>query len=108
MTQQQHAPQPPPLPPPPYAVRLDPATARSFAVNGATILLLDVPEGTPIGLDQQVRVVVCVVDGCRGTPHEESGSESTPPARQAGGWRLAALPPATAAAAAHTTPTTTT
>lgn len=43
-------------PPPtaPYSVHLDPESARRLATNGATILLLDVPEATPIGLDQQV------------------------------------------------------
>eukprot|EP00775_Hariotina_reticulata_P011434 gene11434-11580_t len=43
-----------PASPPPYSVHLSPETARNFATNGATILLLDVPLGTPIGLDQQV------------------------------------------------------
>lgn len=38
----------------PYSVQLDPESARRLATNGATILLLDVPEATPIGLDQQV------------------------------------------------------
>lgn len=37
-----------------YSVQLDPDSARTLATNGATILLLDVPEATPIGLDQQV------------------------------------------------------
>lgn len=37
-----------------YSVQLDPDSARKLATQGATILLLDVPEATPIGLDQQV------------------------------------------------------
>jgi hypothetical protein len=37
-----------------YSVQLDPDSARRLATHGATILLLDVPEATPIGLDQQV------------------------------------------------------
>jgi hypothetical protein len=40
----------------PYSVQLDPESARRLATNGATILLLDVSEATPIGLDQQVRL----------------------------------------------------
>lgn len=43
----------------PYTVQLDPDTARTLATNGATILLLDVPEATPIGLDQQVWMCKC-------------------------------------------------
>jgi hypothetical protein len=38
----------------PYTVQLDPESARNLAAHGGTMLLLDVPEGTPIGLDQQV------------------------------------------------------
>eukprot|EP00878_Enallax_costatus_P021228 GHUV01022468.1.p1 GENE.GHUV01022468.1~~GHUV01022468.1.p1 ORF type:complete len:165 (+),score=24.58 GHUV01022468.1:623-1117(+) len=38
----------------PYAVQLDPDSARNLATHGASILLLNVPLGTPIGLDQQV------------------------------------------------------
>lgn len=49
----------------PYTVQLDPDTARTLTSNGATILLLDVPEATPIGLDQQVRVCECF---CWGFP----------------------------------------
>jgi hypothetical protein len=41
----------------PYSVQLDPDTARRMATHGATILLLDVPLGMPIGVDQQVRHV---------------------------------------------------
>ena len=40
----------------PYTVRLDAETAREMAVKGATILLLDIPEGTVVGIDQQVRI----------------------------------------------------
>lgn len=39
----------------PYTVRLDANTARELATKGSTIVLLDVPEGTVIGMDQQVR-----------------------------------------------------
>jgi len=42
----------------PYSVQLDPDAARRLATNGATILLLDVPEATPIGVDQQVLCAV--------------------------------------------------
>lgn len=38
----------------PYNVRLDPDEARQFAEHGGTLLLLDVPEGTSFGIDQQV------------------------------------------------------
>lgn len=48
----------------PYTVHLDPDSARNLATHGASILLLGVPLGTPIGLDQQVstpqlRIVNC-------------------------------------------------
>ena len=38
----------------PYAVQLDADTARWLADNGATVLMLGVPPGTLIGIDQQV------------------------------------------------------
>jgi hypothetical protein len=38
----------------PYAVSLEPDAARRLAVHGATLLLLDVPLGMPVGIDQQV------------------------------------------------------
>lgn len=38
----------------PYSVQLDPDVARRFAEKGATVLLLDVPEHTVVGIDQQV------------------------------------------------------
>lgn len=38
----------------PYSVQLDPDSARNLAAHGASILLLDVPLGAPIGMDQQV------------------------------------------------------
>ncbi|GBF99801.1 hypothetical protein Rsub_12554 [Raphidocelis subcapitata] len=44
-------------PPPPYSVSLDPDSARRLAGAGATLLLLDVPQATLLGLDQQVFVV---------------------------------------------------
>ncbi len=40
----------------PYVVRLDPDTARELAASGATLLFLDVPAGTHIGIDHQVRM----------------------------------------------------
>ena len=42
----------------PYKVKLDATTARELAIKGATLVLLDVPEGTVIGMDQQVRVLL--------------------------------------------------
>ena len=41
----------------PYKVHLDPEKARELAQSGAIILLLDVPNGTIIGIDQQVGVL---------------------------------------------------
>ena len=38
----------------PYKVQVDPEKARELAQCGAVILLLDVPNGTVIGIDQQV------------------------------------------------------
>ena len=38
----------------PYTVHLDPDTAKELARKGATLLILDVPEATAIGLDHQV------------------------------------------------------
>jgi hypothetical protein len=40
--------------PPPYTVALDPDQARRLATTGAALLLLDVPAGTLLGIDQQV------------------------------------------------------
>lgn len=39
----------------PYTVSLDPERARQLAATGASLLLLDVPQGTLLGVDQQVR-----------------------------------------------------
>lgn len=41
----------------PYTVALDPDQARQLAAGGAALLLLGVPPGTLLGLDQQVFVV---------------------------------------------------
>jgi hypothetical protein len=41
----------------PYTVSLDPDQARQLATAGAALLLLDVPEGTLLGIDQQVFAV---------------------------------------------------
>lgn len=41
----------------PYQVRLDPENARELATRGATIVLLDVPEGTAVGIDHQTFLV---------------------------------------------------
>ena len=41
----------------PYKVQVDPEKARELAQSGAIILLLDVPNGTVIGIDQQVSVL---------------------------------------------------
>ena len=38
----------------PYKVDMDPARATELAQNGAIILLMDVPNGTVVGIDQQV------------------------------------------------------
>ena len=38
----------------PYTVHIDPDKARELAESGAILLLLDVPHGTVIGIDQQV------------------------------------------------------
>ena len=46
----------------PYTVRLDAESARELAQRGGTILLLDVPEHTAIGIDQQARAGACA--GC--------------------------------------------
>ena len=39
----------------PYSVPIGPDRARELAQGGATLLLLDVPAGTVVGIDQQVR-----------------------------------------------------
>jgi hypothetical protein len=39
----------------PYSVRLDPDVARRYAETGAALLLLDVPQHTVVGIDQQAR-----------------------------------------------------
>lgn len=39
----------------PYTVTLDADSARQLASNGAAVLLLGIPQGTLIGVDQQVR-----------------------------------------------------
>ncbi|KAI8464490.1 MAG: AAR2-domain-containing protein [Monoraphidium minutum] len=41
----------------PYAVSLDPERARQLAAGGAALLLLDVPQGTLLGVDRAVFVV---------------------------------------------------
>ena len=38
----------------PYKVDMDPTRATELAQSGAIILLLDVPSGTVVGIDQQV------------------------------------------------------
>lgn len=47
--------------PPPYEVNLSPDQARELVQSGGTLLLLDVPPGTAVGLDQQVIVAAEVV-----------------------------------------------
>jgi len=39
----------------PYEVRMDARQAREFAERGGAVLLLDVPAGTSMSLDHQVR-----------------------------------------------------
>ena len=46
-----------PAAPAPYTVELDADTARELAGRGATLLLLGVPPGTALGLDQQTFLV---------------------------------------------------
>ena len=36
-----------------YQVNMDPEQAKQLAQQGATLLLLDVPQGTALGVDQQ-------------------------------------------------------
>lgn len=40
----------------PYKVHIDPARATELAQSGAIILLLDVPNGTVVAIDQQVSI----------------------------------------------------
>lgn len=42
----------------PYQVKLDPEHARELASRGATLVLLDVPEGTAVGVDHHVRLII--------------------------------------------------
>lgn len=39
----------------PYSVNISPDQAKELAEIGGSLLLLDVPEGTVVGIDQQVR-----------------------------------------------------
>ena len=39
----------------PYKVSMDPEQARRLATTGVSLLLLDVPQGTLLGVDQQVQ-----------------------------------------------------
>ena len=41
------------------AMQISPDKARELAQRGASILLLDVPEGTRVGLDHQVGAAPC-------------------------------------------------
>jgi hypothetical protein len=41
----------------PYTVHIDPDKARELAESGAILLLLDVPHGTVVGIDQQVKTL---------------------------------------------------
>ena len=47
----------------PYEVRLDPDSARRLATEGCTLLLLDVPPGTLIGIDHQVKHLAAPLQG---------------------------------------------
>jgi A1 cistron-splicing factor AAR2 len=40
-----------------YSVDLDPETAKSLASSGACVVMLDVPQGTVVGVDQQAFAV---------------------------------------------------
>ena len=54
----------------PYTVRLDAEAARELAARGAAIVLLDVPPGTAVGIDQQARGVgVGGAGGAAGLDH---------------------------------------
>ena len=46
---------------PPYTVHVDPDKAVELAELGAIILLLDVPHGTVVGIDQQVKSLLGIV-----------------------------------------------
>lgn len=39
----------------PYSVNVSPAKAKELAESGGALLLLDVPAGTIVGIDQQVK-----------------------------------------------------
>ena len=45
----------------PYTFRIDPDKARELAESGAVLLLLDVPHGTVVGIDQQVKTLCYIV-----------------------------------------------
>ena len=45
----------------PYTVHIDPDKARELAESGAVLLLLDVPHGTVVGIDQQVKTLSYIV-----------------------------------------------
>jgi hypothetical protein len=55
----------------PYSVQIDGTTARDLAEKGGAFLFLDVPPGTYIGIDHQVRqhqnenIPQCLVDAQR-------------------------------------------
>ena len=73
----------------PYTMKLDAESARELAQRGGTILLLDVPENTAVGVDQQV--------------HRAWGSPPRPFGRAGGAHarrRRSLAPPLPAAAAA--------
>lgn len=59
----------------PYTVRLDAESARELAQRGGTVLLLDVPEGSAIGVDQQAS---CSEDARNEAP-SETGLPMLPP-----------------------------
>ena len=45
----------------PYTVHIDPDKARELAESGAILLLLDVPHGTVVGIDQQVKILSYII-----------------------------------------------
>jgi hypothetical protein len=51
----------------PYTLKVDNNTARELATKGASLVLLDVPEATVIGIDQQV-IFRLLIQLCSSTP----------------------------------------
>ena len=48
----------------PYRVNVSPEKAKELAESGGALLLLDIPAGTVVGIDQQVRKMSFFVTRC--------------------------------------------